>query len=60
MAKLKMNLIGDGIELTEAIKSVIHEKFSKLERFLGSDSREIQADVIVKKEKFRASVEVII
>jgi putative sigma-54 modulation protein len=61
MAKLKLNLIGDGIDLTGAIKNTLTEKFSKLEKYLGDDERrEVNADVIVKKEKYRASVEIIV
>ncbi len=61
MAKLRLNLIGDGIDLTGAIKNTLEEKFSKLEKYLGDDDkREVFADVIVKKEKYRASVEIVI
>ncbi|SMP07746.1 putative sigma-54 modulation protein [Desulfurobacterium pacificum] len=61
MAVLKLNLIGDGIDLTGAIKNTLEEKFSKLEKYLGDDERrEVFADVIVKKEKYRASVEIVI
>jgi putative sigma-54 modulation protein len=61
MATLKLNMIGDGIDLTGAIKSIVEEKFRKLEKYLGDDDRrEIFADIIVKKEKYRSSVEIII
>ena len=61
MAQLKLNLIGHGIDLTGAIKSTLEEKFKKLEKYLGDDERrEVFADVIVNKEKYRASVEIVI
>ncbi|ADU97385.1 ribosome hibernation-promoting factor, HPF/YfiA family [Thermovibrio ammonificans] len=61
MAQLKLNLIGDGIDLTGAIKNTLEEKLSKLEKYLGDDERrEVFADVIVRKEKYRSSVEVVI
>jgi len=61
MAILRLSLTGDGIDLTGAIKNTLEEKFGKLEKYLGDDDRrEIFADVIVKKEKYRASVEIII
>ena len=61
MATLRLNMIGDGIDLTGAIKSILEEKFRKLEKYLGDDDRrEFFADIIVKKEKYRSSVEIII
>ncbi len=61
MAQLKLNLIGHGIDLTGAIKNTLEEKFGKLEKYLGDDERrEVFADVIVKKEKYRSSVEIVI
>ena len=61
MATLRLNLIGDGIDLTGAIKSTLEEKFKKLEKYLGDDEkREVFAEIIVKKEKYRASVEIVI
>ena len=57
MAQLKLNLIGHGIDLTGAIKNTLEEKFKRLEKYLGDDDRrEVFADVIVKKEKYRSSV----
>ncbi|WP_163329534.1 ribosome hibernation-promoting factor, HPF/YfiA family [Desulfurobacterium thermolithotrophum] len=61
MAILKLHLTGDGIDLTGAIKNTLEEKFKKLEKYLGDDEeREIFADIVVKKEKYRASVEIVI
>ena len=61
MAQLKLNLIGHGIDLTGAIKNTLEEKFKRLEKYLGDDDRrEVFADVIVKKEKHRSSVEIVI
>ncbi|RUM88949.1 MAG: ribosome-associated translation inhibitor RaiA [Thermovibrio sp.] len=61
MAQLKLNLIGHGIDLTGAIKQTLEEKFKRLEKYLGDDERrEVFADVIVNKEKYRSSVEIII
>jgi len=61
MATLKLNLIGHGFDLTEAIKSTLHEKFDKLEKYLGNnDQREVFGEVIVRKEKYRASAEIVI
>jgi len=61
MAKLKLNMVGHGIDLTGAIKNTLEEKFSKLEKFLGEDERrEVFADVIVTNEKYRSSVEIVI
>jgi len=49
MATLRLNLIGDGIDLTGAIKNTLKEKFEKLEKYLGDDEeREVFADVIVR------------
>ena len=61
MAQLKLNLIGHGIDLTGAIKNTLEEKFKRLEKYLGNDDRrEVFADVIVNKEKYRSSVEIVI
>ncbi|WP_022847432.1 MULTISPECIES: ribosome hibernation-promoting factor, HPF/YfiA family [unclassified Desulfurobacterium] len=60
MATLKLNLIGKDLELTDALKSIIEEKFSRLEKYLGGGKEEVFADVIVSKEKYRASVEIVI
>ncbi|RUM90753.1 MAG: ribosome-associated translation inhibitor RaiA [Thermovibrio sp.] len=61
MAQLKLNLIGHGIDLTGAIKNTLEEKFKRLEKYLGNDNRrEVFADVIVNKEKYRSSVEIVI
>jgi len=60
MATLKLNIIGKDIDLTDALKSIINEKFGKLEKYLGSAKEEVFADVIVSKEKYRASVEIVI
>ncbi len=61
MAQLRLNLIGHGIDLTGAIKNTLEEKFKRLEKYLGDDERrEVFADVIVRKEKHRSSVEIVI
>ncbi len=60
MAKLKLNLIGKDIDLTGAIKNTLTEKLSRIEKYLGSEDREVNADVFVSKEKYRASAEVVI
>jgi putative sigma-54 modulation protein len=61
MAVLKLNFIGDGIDLTDAIKSILREKLSRLEKYLGEDRRrEVFADVIVRKERYLASVEIVL
>ncbi len=61
MAQLRLNLIGHGIDLTGAIKNTLEEKFKRLEKYLGDDERrEVFADVIVRKEKHRSSVEIIV
>jgi len=61
MATLKLNLIGHGFDLTEAIKSTLREKFDKLEKYLGNnENREVFGEVIVKKEKYRSSAEIVI
>ncbi len=60
MTTLKLNLIGKDLDLTEALKSIINEKFGKLEKYLGNAKEEVFADVIISKEKYRASVEIVI
>jgi len=61
MATLRLNIRGDGIDLTGAIKNILEEKFRKLEKYLRHDERrEFFADIIIKKEKYRSSVEIII
>ncbi|NIA12193.1 MAG: ribosome-associated translation inhibitor RaiA [Nitrospiraceae bacterium] len=60
MATLKLNLTGDGVELTDAIKSTLNDKFRRLEKYLGDNKeREVFADLIVKKERYLFSVEIV-
>ena len=56
---MKFNFVGQDVEITDAIKSYIQKKFSRLERlFKGLVSDEIETHIAIKKERAEYRIEV--
>jgi len=56
---MKFNFVGQDVEVTDAIKSYVEKKFSRLERlFKGLLPEEIEVHVAIKKERAEYRVEV--
>ena len=56
---MKISIRGDRVEITEAIKNHIEEKFEKIDRYLDSPE-EVEAKVLVRILKDGQKVEVTI
>ncbi|RTZ59172.1 MAG: ribosome-associated translation inhibitor RaiA, partial [Gammaproteobacteria bacterium] len=56
---MKFNFVGQGLEITDAIKGYIEKKFQRLDRlFKGLKKEEIEVHISVKKERAEYRIEV--